>query len=200
MPICLTETTTHCVNIQYPKSGALTEELADAIEQEFSDFEKALYSFDYNTHDYGYQNYIDVNSFVDYFIINEFTQNYDAGYLSTYLSKDIGGKYKMVIWDFNMRLQQLSGRYYRDRLPDQNTPWQKMLTRDEDYDRRIIQRYRMWRESFLQRGVSDGLYRPPSPPTWARPLTGILMSGAIRLRNISPWSRNPAIRTASRTR
>ena len=31
----------------------------------------------------------------------------------------------------------------------QNTPWQKMLTRDEDYDRRIIQRYRMWRESFL---------------------------------------------------
>lgn len=28
-------------------------------------------------------------------------------------------------------------------------PWQKMLTRDEDYDRRIIDRYRMWRESCL---------------------------------------------------
>lgn len=91
----------HCVNIQYPKSGALTQEMVDAIEQEFSDFEKALYSFDYNTYDYGYQNYIDVDSFVDYFIINEFTQNYDAGYLSTYLYKDIGGKYRMVIWDFN---------------------------------------------------------------------------------------------------
>ena len=42
-----------------------------------------------------------MDSFVDYFILNEFTQNYDAGYLSTYLYKDIGGKYRMVIWDFN---------------------------------------------------------------------------------------------------
>ncbi len=62
-----------------PNPASLTQELADAIEQEFSDFEKALYSYDYDTHDYGYQNYIDVDSFVDYFIINEFTQNYDAG-------------------------------------------------------------------------------------------------------------------------
>ena len=139
----------HCVNIQYPKSGALTEELADAIEQEFSDFEKALYSFDYNTHDYGYQNYIDVNSFVDYFIINEFTQNYDAGYLSTYLSKDIGGKYKMVIWDFNSACNNYQDDITGIGFQTQNTPWQKMLTRDEDYDRRIIQRYRMWRESSL---------------------------------------------------
>ena len=109
------------MNIQYPKSGALTEEMADAIEQEFSDFEKALYSFDYNTHDYGYQNYIDVNSFVDYFIINEFTQNYDAGYLSTYLYKDIGGKYKMVIWDFNSACNNYQDDHYRERLPDCRT-------------------------------------------------------------------------------
>ena len=139
----------HCVNIQYPKSGALTQKMADAIEQEFSDFEKALYSFDYNTHDYGYQNYIDVNSFVDYFLINEFTQNYDAGYLSTYLSKDIGGKYKMVIWDFNSACNNYEADISREGFQMQNTPWQKMLARDEDYDRRIIQRYRMWRESFL---------------------------------------------------
>lgn len=139
----------HCVNIQYPQSGSLTLELADAIEQEFSDFEKALYSFDYNTHDYGYQTYIDVDSFVDYFILNEFTQNYDAGYLSTYLYKDIGGKYRMVIWDFNSACNN-----YKDNLDGtgfqmQNTTWQKMLTRDEDYDQRIIDRYRMWREGIL---------------------------------------------------
>ena len=36
------------VNIAYPRSGALTLELADAIEQDLSDFEKALYSFDYD--------------------------------------------------------------------------------------------------------------------------------------------------------
>ncbi len=139
----------HCVNIQYPKSGALTQEMVDAIEQEFSDFEKALYSFDYNTYDYGYQNYIDVDSFVDYFIINEFTQNYDAGYLSTYLYKDIGGKYRMVIWDFNSACNNYQEDTTAISFQTQNTPWQKMLTRDEDYDRRIVDRYRMWRESFL---------------------------------------------------
>ena len=61
------------VNIAYPRSGSLTQELADAIEQEFSDFEKALYSYDYDTQIYGYETWIDVQSFVDYFILNEFT-------------------------------------------------------------------------------------------------------------------------------
>ena len=31
----------------------------------------------------------------------------------------------------------------------QNVPWQKMLMRAEDYDERVIDRYRMWRGSFL---------------------------------------------------
>ena len=89
------------VNIVYPRSGALTEEMAGAIEQDLSDFEKALYSFDYDSEFYGYKTWVDVSSFVDYFIINELTCNYDAGTLSTYLYKDIGGKYRFCIWDFN---------------------------------------------------------------------------------------------------
>ena len=137
------------LDIEYPRSGSLTGEMTDAIEQEFSDFEKALYSFDYNTHDYGYQNYIDVNSFVDYFILNEFTQNYDAGVLSTYLYKDIGGRYKLAVWDFNNSCNNYINYIEPESFQMQNVPWQKMLTRDEDYDLRIIARYRMWRESFL---------------------------------------------------
>lgn len=79
------------LEIRYPRSGALTPEMQRAIEQEFSDFEKALYSFDYDTDDYGYWHYIDTGSFVDYWIMNEFTSNTDAGRYSTYLYKDIGG-------------------------------------------------------------------------------------------------------------
>lgn len=62
------------INIEYPRSGALTQEMADAIEQDLSDFEKALYSFDYDDRIYGYQNWVDVKSFADYFIFNEFTE------------------------------------------------------------------------------------------------------------------------------
>ena len=54
--------------------------------------EKSLYSYDYDTADYGYWNTLDVDSFVDYFLFNEFTMNYDAGSYSTYLYKDLRGK------------------------------------------------------------------------------------------------------------
>ena len=137
------------LNIVYPRSGSLTQELADAITQDLSDFEKALYSFDHDTHDYGYWNYIDVDSFVDYFIINEFTQNYDAGYLSTYIYKDIGEKYKMVIWDFNSACDNYSSSFGATGFQMQDTLWQWMLTKDEEYVQRIISRYRKWRQSYL---------------------------------------------------
>ena len=138
------------INIEYPRSGALTQEMADAIEQDLSDFEKALYSFDHDSQFYGYQNWIDVESFVDYFILNEFTQNYDAGYLSTFLYKDIGGKYHMAVWDFN----NACGNYedlpaWEPGFQMQDSLWQWMLTKDESYCQRIIDRYRMWRGSIL---------------------------------------------------
>ena len=138
------------INIEYPRSGTLTQEMADAIEQDLSDFEKSLYSFDHDTRFYGYENWIDVDSFVDYFIINEFTQNYDAGALSTFLYKDIGGKYHMAVWDFNNACGNYEGLpALQPGFQMQDTLWQWMLTKDEEYCQRIIDRYRMWRESLL---------------------------------------------------
>ena len=138
------------IDIEYPRSGALTQEMADAIEQDFSNFEKALYSFDYDTYDYGYQNWIDVQSFVDYFIINEFTCNYDAGYLSTYIYKDIGGKYKMCIWDFNSACDNYeSSMTLPDHFQMQAGVWYFMLLKDEDFVQDIMDRYRELRKSYL---------------------------------------------------
>ena len=138
------------VNIEYPRSGVLTKELADTIEQELSDFEKTLYSFDYDSKFYGYETWIDVESFVDYFILNEFTCNYDAGTLSTYLYKDIGGKYHLCIWDFNSACDNYA-------LPTtqphhfelQNGIWYYMLTKDEAFVEQIIHRYHELREKWL---------------------------------------------------
>ena len=138
------------LDIQYPRSGQLTPEMVDAIAQEVSDFEKGLYSYDYDTDDYGYYYDLDVQSFVDYFIINEFTTNYDAGWLSTYLYRDIGGKYKMVIWDFNSACDNYSEEFMSpQRFMMQGTRWFLMLTKDEYFVNRVIQRYRELRESYL---------------------------------------------------
>ena len=138
------------INIVYPRSGDLTQEMADAIEQELSDFEKVIYSYDYDSYLYGYQTWIDVDSFVDYFILNEFTTNYDAGTLSTYLYKDISGKYKLCIWDFNSAcdnyvLPTTSPQHFEM----QDTVWYFMLTKDEAFVERIINRYHMLRKHWL---------------------------------------------------
>lgn len=138
------------IDIKYPRSGDLTDDIIDKITQEFSDFEKALYSYDYDTDDYGYYNYIDVQSFVDFMIINEFTENYDAGWMSTYLYKDIGGKYKMVIWDFNSACDNykyavMDGKEFQF----QYNVWFYMLMKDEYFTESVIDRYKELRETYL---------------------------------------------------
>ncbi len=138
------------VDIQYPRSGDLTPEMADAIARDFSDFEKSLYSYDYDTDDYGYHNDIHVQSFVDYFIINEFTANYDAGSLSTYIYRDVGGKYHMVIWDFNSACDNYRSSVIEpQRFEMQNMPWYYMLMKDEHFTDRILRRYRSLRKTYL---------------------------------------------------
>lgn len=145
------------LNIVYPRSGTLTQEMADAIEQELSDFEKALYSYDYNTEPYDYTTWIDVDSFVDYFLINEFTANYDAGELATYAYKDIRGKYHMVIWDFNSACDNyLLTVTQPQHFEMQNIPWFYMLTKDEEFVERLIDRYRQLRETYFSEEYLNG--------------------------------------------
>ena len=49
------------------------------------------------------EKYIDVDSFIDYYIINELSKNVDGILcLSTFLYKDRGGKLKISVWDFDI--------------------------------------------------------------------------------------------------
>jgi hypothetical protein len=145
-----TEKTDQILNLVYPGSSNITPELKAKIEAEFSEFERMLYSEDFNHPTKGYSAYIDVDSFVDYFIINEFTSNYDAGRVSTYLYKDIDGLYKFCIWDFNSACDN-----YQEEAMDRemffipNAVWFEMLMRDEAFVERIIERYRELRETYL---------------------------------------------------
>ncbi len=132
----------------YPGIKNMTPELKESIKDEFSLFEKTLYSYDYNNENYGYKNYIDTDSFVDYFLINELTCNYDAGSLSTYIYKDTSGRYKMCVWDFNSACDF----YQESAMPTNdfrinNTLWFKMLFMDIDFTDRVIERYHELRKT-----------------------------------------------------
>ncbi len=68
-----------------------------------TDFETAMQQQNFA---FTFENYIDVESFIDYFLINEFTKQIDAYKLSFYMHKkkdSNGGKLHMgPIWDFNL--------------------------------------------------------------------------------------------------
>lgn len=138
------------VDSVYPGTSNLTPEMKARIQKDFSAFERILYSGDYNDPRYGYEAYIDVDSFVDYFILNEFSSNYDAGARSTYIYKEVGGPYKLCVWDFNSALDN-----YQEQAADpemfllQNRVWFNALIQDGRFTERVIQRYRELRETYL---------------------------------------------------
>ena len=138
------------INIEYPGKKNITPELMTSITKDFSSFEKAIYSYDFDNDAYGYKKLIDIDSFVNYFIINELTGNYDVGAYSTYIYKDKDGRFRMCIWDFN----NACDNYQEQAIPTDdfrliNAPWYWMLIKDKDFTKRIIDRYRDLRKSVL---------------------------------------------------
>lgn len=139
------------LSVVYPSDVVLNEKICDYIEKDFSRFEKALYSSDYKSLSRGYRHYIDVDSFVDYYILQEFLCNNDMCNRSTYLYKDRLGKIHMgPVWDYNnvldnyIRLDLDSSEFlFTDRL------WYDRLLTDKEFNRQVRERYRQLRQTVL---------------------------------------------------
>lgn len=135
--------------IIYP-SSTLTENQRTFIENDISHFEKALTSFDFRDSKLGYSHYIDVDSFVDYFLINEFCLNYDAMGLSTFIYRDVRGKIKLCVWDFNSSFD-----YYTEPYLDNQSfqlhmkGWYRYLFKDPSFVKSVINRYHQLRKTYL---------------------------------------------------
>ena len=71
----------------------------------FESFEQALWAKDWSEST-GYPKYIDVDSFVDYYIVQELTKNIDGNLRkSSFITKERGKKMEMYhLWDFDLTL------------------------------------------------------------------------------------------------
>ncbi len=88
---------------EYPDSDDIDNDQKDYIQSYIHNFENALASEEFKSDENGYRNYIDLDSFIDFFILNEISKNPDGYRLSTFMHKDKGEKLKMgPIWDFNL--------------------------------------------------------------------------------------------------
>ncbi len=87
---------------EYPEFADLQPQQIDYIQAYVDTFETVLYDYgqfrEVEPHDY-----MDLESFADYFILNELSKNVDGYRLSTFFYKDKGGKLKMgPLWDFDI--------------------------------------------------------------------------------------------------
>ena len=142
--------TNNAMYLRYPSSKKVTEKQKEYIENDISQFEKVLYGENFQDKWSGYQKYIDVDNWIDYFIINEFAMNYDAGNLSTYVYKELGGKLQLAVWDFNNGFDNYQWfRSETDAFHTTENSWIERLWQDENFREGVRERYCQLRKSTL---------------------------------------------------
>ncbi|HBR31535.1 MAG TPA: hypothetical protein DD733_05590 [Clostridiales bacterium] len=90
----------HFVTIQSPNTSKLSKEAFNYIKEYLAQADAAVVSLT------NYEDYIDIDSLIDWFILHELTYNLDSGFRrSCFMTKSKGGKLKMgPIWDFDLAL------------------------------------------------------------------------------------------------
>ena len=149
-------------NYHYPKADEITSQQMNYIQKYINDFEIIMNSNDYDSED-GYLKLIDVNSFIDFIILQEISRNVDAYGLSTYIYKDKESiNDKLIagpIWDFNhgfgncdyynaWKTDSWNISYLYDDM-DQRAFWWLKLWNDETFNIKFKNRYKELRMSVL---------------------------------------------------
>ncbi len=92
----------------YPKIEDITPAQFDYLTGYLDDAEEALFSPDFDDPLTGYRQFLDVNSWVDYFLLSELSGNVDAFKKSMFYHKDRDSLLKMgPLWDFDWALKFL---------------------------------------------------------------------------------------------
>ena len=174
---------------EYPKADNITEPQKDYIQQYIHNFETSLLNNDPTSEEKAYTEYIDVDSFVDFFIINEVTGNVDGYRLSTYLHKDRGKKLKMgPIWDLNIGYNRQNRIPFTDWIANYNTYipndpwlvpfwWQKLLE-DNLFRAKLKERWQSLRANTLSTNTVLGLVDATA--------NHLIENGAVE-RNYQKW-------------
>lgn len=112
----------------------------------------ALFSEDFTNQDNGWQKYMDMDTFVDWYLINEISKNNDGIFFSScYMNLKRGGKLKMgPLWDYDIAfggfpwnpttdfINQPEGFYIK------NVPWFTRLFEDPAFVERVKERFNVF--------------------------------------------------------
>ena len=150
-------------NYHYPKPSDIVPEQEEYIQNYIDEFESIMLSDDYSNETIGYPSIMNVESFVDFILIQELAKNVDAYRLSTYISKDKESVDDRLtagpVWDFNHGFGNCDyGETwepdnwlleYNPEGGDQMAFWWELLWQDENFNLKVSQRYSELRSNIL---------------------------------------------------
>lgn len=140
-----------------PDYDEYTAEQLQWLTNHINEFEAALYGPDFKDPEIGYANYIDVDSWIDTWILVEMTKQIDGFRLSTYYYKDRGGKIQQgPPWDYNLSLVNANYNtgafpegWYKDVLNTTTYPYWDRLFEDPEFYQRLVDRWQELRQTIF---------------------------------------------------
>ena len=139
-----TATDKFIVNIKEPSLEYDSEQYSYIVNL-IGDFESALFGANFTSESNGYRQYIDIDSFVDWFLISEITKNVDSMFFSSiYLNVIPGEQIKMgPLWDFDLAFGNVD--YADSRYPEgwwvKYNPWYERLFQDPYFVAKVKERF-----------------------------------------------------------
>jgi len=148
----------------YPKPHEIVTAQKDYIEAFVTDFEDALTGDQFSDPVLGFKPHIDMQSFVDFHLVNELAKNVDGYRISTYLHKDKDKLDRVSpikagpVWDFNFGFGNAdyydasvtSGWQYEHPADYWSTPfWWRRLKEDLDYFNLMVDSWKAYRTTIL---------------------------------------------------
>jgi NOL1/NOP2/fmu family ribosome biogenesis protein len=131
-------------NIKEPSLDFDSEKF-NLIKGHINSFEDALFGDNFKDPDIGYRSFIDLPSFIDWFLVNEISKNQDAAsFSSIYFNYIPGEKIKMgPIWDFDLAFGNVNysnaenpeGFWIKDNL------WYKRMFEDPYFKQMVQERF-----------------------------------------------------------
>ena len=127
----------------------------NTIKNLVDNFEKALFGDNFKDPELGYRAYIDLDSFIDWYIVNEISKNQDAAsYSSIYFNYIPGGKIKMgPIWDFDLAFGNVNystAEFSTGFWIKSGSPWYKRMFEDDYFTNLVKERYNFFYENLDQ--------------------------------------------------
>jgi len=158
-------------NYHYPKPSDIVPEQEGYIQTYINDFESIMLNDNYTNDSTGYPSIMNVESFIDFILLQELSKNVDAYRLSSYIYKDKNSIDNRLtagpVWDFNHGYGNCDyGETwepenwlleYNPEGGDQMAFWWERLWEDENFQFKTAQRYTELRETILDEEHINGI-------------------------------------------